>query len=125
MSKKLIHITLTLLVLIGTVGLPIQKHFCGELLQEVGLLPQSSSCCDMEDMDSDCCHNQVETLQIDDYHKVKFDLYFANVLCVLPSIRPFLVDLLPIESFENTDWVFYDPPLYAHDLPVWVQSFRL
>lgn len=83
--KKIIAILLAYLYLQGNVGLSLVKHYCGEMLalQNIGLFTAKVSCgmereskplrqeasgCEKpkEIKKSDCCHNKVEHLQVDD-----------------------------------------------------------
>ncbi len=61
MFKKISHIIIVLLLLVTTMGMTIDKHYCGTRLVSVSILNEVESCCDMGD---DCCHNDTETFKL-------------------------------------------------------------
>ena len=62
MLKTFSHITLSLILLVSTMGMAVSKHYCGDDLVSVSLYDNSEddSCCDMDN----CCHNENQVFQV-------------------------------------------------------------
>ena len=65
MFRKLIHITVALLLLFVTAGYSISKHYCGTRLVSVTISHEAEPCCDMEGK-SGCCRNETKSFQLDE-----------------------------------------------------------
>lgn len=62
MLKRISHISLSLILLISTVGFAVSKHYCGDALVDVAFNENADSCCD----DGACCHNETLIYQLDE-----------------------------------------------------------
>src|SRR6056297_1320461 len=62
MLKRFSHISLSLLLLISTVGFAVSKHYCGDALVDVTYNENADDCCD----DGACCHNETLLYQLDE-----------------------------------------------------------
>jgi len=65
MFRKLMHISISILLLTVTAGFSISKHYCGPRLVSVSVNHEAESCCDMEGT-SNCCHNETKSFQLDE-----------------------------------------------------------
>ena len=63
MFKRLIHITLALLLLSTTTGFTLSTHYCGTDVVSVSINAEAESCCGGMGS-SDCCHNETEYFQL-------------------------------------------------------------
>ncbi|MEM1135420.1 MAG: hypothetical protein AAGI07_06230 [Bacteroidota bacterium] len=128
MFNRFLHIALAFNLMVATIGVTIDKHFCGELLQKVSLLGKTGTCCDMEaEMPEDCCHNETEALQLDDdFQKPHFAFSFQSI-----AIHPIVFIPKPSFNFfqtillEKDHFLIYKPPLLFRNIPVLIQSFLL
>ena len=65
MFKKLIHISISILLLTVTAGFTLSKHYCGSRLVTISIDHEEEPCCDMGDK---CCHNETKVFQLhEDY----------------------------------------------------------
>ncbi|AFD07393.1 hypothetical protein Solca_2351 [Solitalea canadensis DSM 3403] len=68
--KKITAIVMSIFFLLNVVGLSVYAHYCGNELQSASVMVAADSCCDDDDSinetQSDCCHNKVETIKIKD-----------------------------------------------------------
>ena len=130
MPRRFIHIALALNFMVASIGVSIDKHFCGELLQKVTLLTQTSeACCGgmKKDKKSDCCHNETQTIQLeDDFQKAQFDFKFPTFINHLIAYNPVPVfRFILYEPEQQITFLAYKPPLLFRDIPVLIQSFLI
>lgn len=128
MPKQITYIALAFWILLSTVGIRVNQHFCGEMLQSVALFAQAKSCCEGGEK-SDCCTDKSDTLQIkEDFQKVDFKYVLATV-AVVPEVVKVLdfLHLIYQQQFPQIEETvcFYSPPPPDKDIPVLVQSFLL
>lgn len=73
--KRAGHILIILLLLIGTTGLTINRHFCGNNLIKISLYKSPDNCCD-----ENCpgCHNEKINLRITDQYESFQDYKVIN-----------------------------------------------
>ena len=122
MLKKISHIIIVLLLLVTTMGLTIDKHYCGTRLVSVGILNEAESCCDMDD---DCCHNDTETFKLNvDYTYSQINTDFNQVPTELSALS-----FCYLSFFEGntSDVVFsiYIPPRKTQTTLSDFQTYRL
>lgn len=63
--NALSSILLSLLLTVSSVGMTIQKHYCGNRLSEVSILLNATCGCDDKDENDRCCHDETQTIQLD------------------------------------------------------------
>ena len=63
MFRKILHISVVALLLLATVGISLNKHFCNGELKAVSLFKSAKSCCG-----EGCskCHNETKIVKITD-----------------------------------------------------------
>lgn len=127
--RKFFHIFLILSLLISTAGYAVTKHFCGEVLAHVSVGHETTSCCDSNEMPSDCkCANETDHLAVDDdyqldHQEVKLTpalqatlVSFFRFLAFAPLAEEVSNNLLPTLDY---------PPFTDPDIHIRVQSFLL
>ncbi len=107
MLKRISHITLSLLLLVSTMGMTVSKHFCGGSLVSVSVLGDDDSCCDM----GNCCHNETQVYQV----KEDFSIPPVSTIPVLAELDIlghdlFAQRLLNAPEAEVAGSNFIDPP---------------
>jgi len=133
MLKKMTSGFLILIVLVGTVGLKFDSHFCGGELMEskISFFPQNLSCgmkskvinTDQETFSEVCCTNEHDSFQLDDdfvKHLVHYAVFINNA--VIPEK---VVETVFIQSPAKREFIGYSPPLIEANKIVLHQSFLI
>jgi len=60
--KKILNISLILILTIVTIGISVSQHYCGDQLVSVSVNETTESCCGMM---GNCCQNKIIHLQLD------------------------------------------------------------
>jgi len=109
MVKSILHITVSIVLLISTIGITISRHYCGENLIHTALFLEAESCCDGS---ADCCHNETEYFQFkDDYvSSVVFDISDVQELDLIFMEFPVLLTLGLVEIEEEKVFIPESPP---------------
>ncbi len=69
--SKLVHISLALLLLISTVGITVDKHYCGGHFVGTWFYAADDACGMDMPADSDCCHDDITIYNIEnEFHVV-------------------------------------------------------
>lgn len=85
--KKLITILIAVIYLVISSGVIVNMHYCMGKLADVTYKAGNSSHCGICGMqDSDCCHDDVKLVKLDDTHKVAHPINFE--LVTLAAIVP-------------------------------------
>lgn len=124
--KTLIHTVLAALLLISTMGVSVNKHYCHGHLIGVTVLGTPSGCCDGKvKMPKGCCEDEVDFHQVeDDFVSTSFLLDGSIYFAVLPLAVDFAEPDLS-EGFQQPEYLNYKPPLLHPDVQVWVQTFLI
>lgn len=84
MQQKITHIIFAILIILGSSGMTISKHYCGTSLKSVSINHIPDNCCGTS---SDCCHNESITIKLDqDNSTVTTVFNFNSSILILPSI---------------------------------------
>ncbi|MEQ9304969.1 MAG: hypothetical protein RJQ14_13755 [Marinoscillum sp.] len=135
--KKVVSISLTLILLLGNIGITHGTHFCGgqAVLSEF-MIGQELMDCGMDMMEMrhsneassfsipDCCAN--EYISADTGEALKPQLTGKKILPLQTVVLPVL--LYAVEFSRSTDpnlTLIPSPPLIDQDIPVLIQSFLL
>lgn len=125
--KKVSRILLVILLVFTSMGVTVNKHFCGEMLESIAINEPVDSCCEGAEMPKGCCHDEKEAYQLDEYKVNTYAFAFKAPEFSLPIA---FVDLQMLfkaieidhsHSFNVTD----PPPLPESDLLVEIQTFLL
>ncbi len=124
--KKIGAILLLAIFLGFSTGYVVAKHYCGGTLMstEIVFAKDHVSCCDDDDMDENCCQNEVSFFQIDeDYCSTPLmgsttPIDFVLIGFASPSFYC-------ISNANPVAYLNYKPPLIEVNHPVQLQSFLL
>jgi hypothetical protein len=126
--KKIGHILISALLLFSTVGISVNKHYCGEILESIAINVNPEHCCGSEDMPSGCCHNESEQYLLDDESQLQrynfnFDLTSVNLITHYYELLMGHYS----DEFENKNFLFAfkSPPSDESDIYIRVQSFLI
>lgn len=138
MLKKIISISLSLILLLGNVSLTYGTHFCGghAVINEVMLGHEHMDCgMGMMDMDHfnddfniaapDCCTNQYISVETDQLFKqdVSIDLGQIFVLATLSKTLYLVPE--PTQESSNTAFIESSPPLPHQRLHLLNETFLI
>ncbi|WP_299129783.1 hypothetical protein [uncultured Winogradskyella sp.] len=131
---KILSIVLSLLVLVSTLSLTIEKHFCGDTLIDVAIFSESEKCgmqmsenkIKKELTSKSCCKDEVDVIKGLDKLTVKTfddleDLQ-KQVLFVFTQTYINLFESLPKAVIPNKD---YSPPLLVKDIQVLDETYLI
>ncbi len=122
--KKVFAFFMPCLLVVSTMGIAINKHYCGGKLAGVSLYVAATCGCNSA-MSAKCCSQEQEFYQLDeDYSLVAFDYPFETdqVAVVVTYLKTAATDPdHPIAA----DYLNYKPPLIKRNIPVLVQSFLI
>ncbi len=122
MLNKAAHIVLTMLLLIATIGLTVEKHYCGTRLVSVSLFGDPDPCCDT---DAGCCHNDSDTFVL------KADYTTPQSLAAFESFIPDAVahpavvhSLAVSERTDGPEHAGLSPPISVRPKLSSLQTYR-
>jgi hypothetical protein len=100
MAKRFGHILIILLLLFGTTGMTINRHFCGKKLINASLYSTPDKCCD-----GDCplCHNEKVSFRISDQFEPSQDQIDFNAGFKTLSDHNSLPVFLSVSGISQTD----------------------
>ena len=120
-----------LLVLMGTTGFTLHKHYCLGKLKHITVFEEAKTCMSEMDMDKepcpmDCCDTTSEQLQVEDLQKAHYQFDFAPQLKLISLVDYLLTNEIGTLDESVTYHTTPDPPpLIEHDIYISVQSFLL
>jgi len=133
LSHKIFSILLALLVLLSTLSLAIEKHFCGDTLVDVAVFTEIDKCCAGDSKDhsteitkNSCCKNEIDivvgqddiiTKSFDDLDDFQKQVLFAYAVTYLN-----LYESLPKQIIPHKN---YSPPLLVRDIQVLDETFLI
>ena len=125
MFRKILNISVVMLLLLATVGISVNIHFCNGELKNISLFKSSKSCCG-EGCNS--CHNEVKVIKItDNFIASDFQIEPAKVL-LLNLLAFHTSDIIynTNVSFYNQMRILYPPPItfLNNSSPSFLQNFR-
>lgn len=140
--RRLILLTLTLLLLVSSTGISVGLHVCGGEIRDLNFYGQEPSCpmeekqqalppChqtqETNDAKQDCCQQHRLSLPVLDEasgHQPPA-LLKAPDLQLLAAVQVFLQHYLAPAAAATPAYALYASPPIARDIPVLVQSFLL
>ncbi|MGV3639871.1 MAG: HYC_CC_PP family protein [Adhaeribacter sp.] len=140
--RRIILLTLTLLLLVSSTGISVGLHICGDKVQDLTFFGRQASCpmeekqqqappChqtkDTKPGKQDCCQQHqlsVSPLEEAARHQPQA-LVKAADLKILAAVQVFLQHLLAPATTASPAYALYTSPPIARDIPVLVQSFLL
>ena len=139
---RVLSLSLVFVLLLGSVGLPVSRHFCGGELKALALFGEAEGCshakkavtaapaCPLHtrvDTKKDCCSDEQELLTADDDRQ----LVDAPTLPQQPVLSPFpLSSFSPWQSFHlrprrKKQLPVYRPPPLVRDVTREFQVYRI
>jgi hypothetical protein len=91
MLKRFSHISLSLLLLVATMGFTVSKHYCGDALVDISYNENADACCDT----GSCCHNETQIFQLDED-------FSAPQIASTPDLQEFVVFGFTVFAVEQT-----------------------
>ena len=124
---------LALLLMVSTMGITLNKHYCMGRLAEVSILHKAENCAEKMGFEKgtpcpmDCCHDTEEHFEVDNYQFVSFQFDLDQKLSFLLPISFLEVDEIAEEQIplKKLPYYQYSPPLIASDLPVLYDTFLI
>lgn len=125
--RSLANIFLAILLLIGTFGVTISKHYCGGHVHDIAINKPADACGMEDDMPTGCCHNESEHFGVEDEFQLQnFEADVTPNTFVLYSIAYFISNSTLQESKTKGQFLTaIPPPLSEPDIYIKVQSFLL
>lgn len=138
--KKVVSISLALLMLVSSVGFSMNTHFCGgEAVETSFSIGLHNPDCGMPDMDRECesipskekqikqkpcCENQHQLLQLDENADVQITSIEVHPVFLVAFIHSFVQPVLFADQslIHNT---YYSPPIPDRDIQVLFQTFLI
>ncbi|NJC25840.1 HYC_CC_PP family protein [Neolewinella antarctica] len=144
MLPRLLNISLAFLVLIGSVGLPVSRHFCMGELKSVAIFGEAEKCHEEQQKahcpfhpaptadDSatdkkDCCSDEQDLIQIDDQEPTTATV-LPPVVAIVPDFPTLLFTYRPASRLnrdKNNNFENYRPPPLLTDVVRAFQIFRI
>lgn len=122
MLKKITHIIIVVLLLVTTMGMTIDKHYCGTRLVSVSILNEIESCCDITD---DCCLNDSETYKLSvDYTYSQINTDFNQAPTELTALSTHYLSLFEGNCSDAVYSLYIPPRITQTPLSVF-QAYRL
>ena len=77
MFKRITHIIFATIILVGTIGMTVSLHYCGNSINSINVITHAENCCGDS---SDCCHNETFTLKKVDLFAISLNDFDFKVL---------------------------------------------
>ena len=123
--KKAISILLILLVSFASIGLTVNKHYCGGMLMITSVYAQQELCGEMT-MPDDCCEDESIVFAVEDDFQIN-----TTQISIAPELVGSIDEPLVVVSTINrykTEASFFvegSPPYPEPSIYIWDQSFLL
>lgn len=121
--KKLLHITLTILLIVSTMGLTINKHYSNDKLFSTSIFFEAEACCEIP---CGCCDDESVLIKVEnDYLSSSLEIEDISFVYLFDSKLTF--DWVNIPSFYGIIHNISDnlsPPKYGDYISL-IQSFLL
>lgn len=125
MMKKVLTILFSSLLMVATVGLTVNKHYCGGMLMMTSVYTQHELCGDMT-MPEDCCEDESIVFNVEDDFQLVFSQFSLTPDISGDVIQPIASDLeeagssFNISFFEEGSPPYPEPKIYIR-----AQSFLI
>ena len=144
MKKRISILTLTILFLVSTTGLPIYSHYCEMMKQKslsecevcmVEMQKVETSCCEMEETSTnltqllssemECCTESFELKKIEDDFSlnVNTSLILSNI--VVATIHPDKIGLDEEKPFKHQTTFNLPPPKFGKELLYTIHQLKI
>jgi len=130
--RQWISVGMAVLVLISTLSVSIEKHYCGDNLIDISIFADAQQC-DSETSDTggklmaqSCCKNEVDFLEgQDELNLEKTKILYAGQKAFVLSPASVFGGLHDQKSQSDTRFKRYTPPISVQDIQVLNEVFLL
>jgi hypothetical protein len=137
--RKVIAISLSLILLLSNAGLTLGSHYCGGKVVESQLMigaknldcgmPDMKATCEKENASNTiqpipCCENHYTTASLKDGFTASGIIAVPNVIFIQVFVATFINLSFGFESLANDNFI-YLPPVTRPDIGILFQVFRL
>ena len=122
--KQLGAISLIAILLLGTVGVTVNRHYCAGKLASTSLFSFEGCQCQGMDDDSGCCTHEIETISLGDEianETLDFEVNPTSLAVVLAYFCSYILEEQKVDLNEQ----FIKPPDLAKDIQLLKQSFLI
>jgi hypothetical protein len=126
MFRKILNISLVLVILFSSTGITISKHYCHNRLVKIAIYKEAKSCC--RDGMGKCCRNETSLFQLkEDFLKTTPKIQFENSVVInLHLLVNMLFNINNIDIAENIcNSAFESPPPDTGVHLCQLQTYRL
>ena len=125
MLKKVSTILFASLLMVATIGLTVNKHYCGGMLMMTSVYTQHELCGDMP-MPEDCCEDESIVFNVEDDFQLTIAQISPGPDFIGLIVEPLLLNIE--ESNSQFGSAFYEegsPPYPEPKIYIWDQSFLI
>ena len=125
--KKVLHISLILLLLTGVTGVTVANHYCHGALRftRVAVDGEHESCCGSADAVCGSCEDRIRSSMMDEDGLVTGYSPVSDQLVALPVAEAATARLQPL-NLASSDTFLYPPPRYGSvDISILNNSFLI
>lgn len=130
--KQSISVAMALLVLISTLSVSIEKHYCGDHLVDIAFFAEAEKCgMEGDDQGSDlmansCCKDVLDLVEGQDELSVeKTQVLNADQKIFILSFAAVFSGLNILEPQKHIPFEHYSPPNYVRDIQVLNEVFLI
>jgi hypothetical protein len=122
MIRKVIHITLVMLLLTTSTGMTIYSHYCGSSFKSVSINSEPVPCCGDN---CNSCHNETVSVKShDDFSVTAFTFDFHLFELTLPAVQALLIEEISVQPLLFAEVNDLPPPPIQTILSS-LQTYRL
>ena len=118
---------LVVLLIFTSVGVTVNKHFCGEMLESIAINKEVDSCCNDTEMPKGCCHD-VETDYDVDEHQISSFTFDLKAPELVTQINYLDIELLfrALEMDQSALLqVYHSPPISETNILIEIQALLI
>ena len=124
---KIGRFLLVLLLIFTSMGVTVNKHFCGEILESIAINKKVDSCCKDTEMPKGCCQDVETDYDVDDHQisSFAFDLKAPELVTKINCLDiGLLFRALEIDQSALLQ-VYHSPPISESDILIEIQAFLI
>ncbi len=115
------------LILLSTIGVTVTRHYCGDILQGIGI-NYEPNCCGDEEMPKGCCHNEAERIVLEDDLQLgvfDFEVNFHTIDTIVHLFEDYINILHYEAEVHKSKFAFRSDPPAESDIYIKIQSFLI
>lgn len=125
--KQILNISFVLVLLLSTIGVTVDKHYCHGHYIGTWFYVQEDAC-DMDmPMESDWCHDDITVYSVENEFQSTPTISSPaiSLIDVIPWVNTQVINLAENNSNQKISWVTISPPPPEPNIYTKVQSFLL